>query len=302
MGEAGLGAAGGAVDRGERYEDAAARKLFEETGLNGNLVGPCIWTRKFVFPWKGATYERSERYFPVHVKNASDVNYTGDDGVDLAKIGYAKWWKVDEITASNESFLPPEIAKHLENYLPLGLPSASVDLGVDSILTAIFRPTARVVVLNERDEVLLFRVRAERRDLWITPGGGLDPGESWEECARRELLEETGIDVDRLGPYVWKGTVIISHSGRNYLLDQRFFMAKVGGVPEVDISGLDQIEAGMTVSHKWWSLDELVRTSDEMRPHGIADLLPPLIAGKIPPEPLEIEIAPVDSAPQRFEK
>src|SRR5690348_13581593 len=50
------------------------------------------------------------------------------------------------------------------------------------------------VVFNEdRSEVLLIK----RRDIpvWVFPGGGLDQGETPEEGAVREVLEETGFEV-----------------------------------------------------------------------------------------------------------
>jgi ADP-ribose pyrophosphatase len=47
-------------------------------------------------------------------------------------------------------------------------------------------------------------VRQERpaagRELWEIPAGKLEPGESPEEAARRELREETGLAVENLVP------------------------------------------------------------------------------------------------------
>ncbi|HEY2811049.1 MAG TPA: NUDIX domain-containing protein [Rhabdochlamydiaceae bacterium] len=50
-----------------------------------------------------------------------------------------------------------------------------------------------VVFNEERTEVLLIK----RRDIpvWVFPGGGLESGENPEEGVRREVLEETGLDV-----------------------------------------------------------------------------------------------------------
>jgi 8-oxo-dGTP diphosphatase len=46
---------------------------------------------------------------------------------------------------------------------------------------------------NGMTEVLL--VHRPRYDDWSLPKGKCEPGESFEDCARREVLEETGLEV-----------------------------------------------------------------------------------------------------------
>ena len=59
------------------------------------------------------------------------------------------------------------------------------------------RPTSRLVILDDADRILLFRATTEAAPdpFWLTPGGGVDPGETHEQAAHRELFEETGLDV-----------------------------------------------------------------------------------------------------------
>jgi ADP-ribose pyrophosphatase YjhB (NUDIX family) len=65
-------------------------------------------------------------------------------------------------------------------------------------------PAAGVsVIVLKRDAVLMVeRARAPFKGLWSFPGGRADPGEDPEATARRELLEETGLEV---GPLVRLG-------------------------------------------------------------------------------------------------
>jgi mutator protein MutT len=55
---------------------------------------------------------------------------------------------------------------------------------------------AGVILVNEKNEILLGR----RTDngYWDYPAGSMEIGESFEECARREVLEETGLTCGKL--------------------------------------------------------------------------------------------------------
>ncbi len=54
-------------------------------------------------------------------------------------------------------------------------------------------PAARILVENEKGEFLFVR-KTNKGKLGI-PAGGLDPNETIEECIKREVKEETGIEI-----------------------------------------------------------------------------------------------------------
>ena len=55
-----------------------------------------------------------------------------------------------------------------------------------------------VIVFRDQEVLLVKRNKEPNKGQWSIPGGRQIIGETAEEAAQRELLEETGVNVDRL--------------------------------------------------------------------------------------------------------
>lgn len=56
--------------------------------------------------------------------------------------------------------------------------------------------TIRVsVLIVENEKILLVKHRKNDREYWVLPGGRLEYGETFVDCALREMKEETGLDI-----------------------------------------------------------------------------------------------------------
>jgi 8-oxo-dGTP pyrophosphatase MutT (NUDIX family) len=139
------------------------------------------------------------------------------------------------------------------------------------------RVAARVVLLDGEGRVLLFcgsdPGRPQDGSWWITPGGGVEPGESLEQAARREVLEETGhVLAGDLGPVVLRRTVRFSTEGRQYEQSEHFFQVSVDHFG-IDRARWTNLEHRMLHCHRWWTAAELAHTAETVYPERLLDLL-----------------------------
>lgn len=135
------------------------------------------------------------------------------------------------------------------------------------------RPAARLLLLDPQDRLLLFRFTPEDRPpFWCTAGGAVDPGESFEQAARRELREETGLSLDP-GPEVARREVAFTTlEGVRVIGDERYFLLRA---PTTDIAthGHTELERRVMQDWRWFTRDELADWPETIYPRDIIAML-----------------------------
>lgn len=133
------------------------------------------------------------------------------------------------------------------------------------------RSSARLIVIDKAHRVLLFRFRHKTgalagQDHWATPGGGLEPEESYEQAAVRELHEETGMTMRPPDRHVAERRFVLQlPDGEHVISDERYFVVHAESTHVRD-SQWTSHEKQVMAEHKWWSLEELRRTGDTVWP------------------------------------
>ncbi|MFE1576396.1 NUDIX domain-containing protein [Streptomyces fradiae] len=142
------------------------------------------------------------------------------------------------------------------------------------------RRAVRIVCLDAADRLLLLHWRdpATGTLLWEPPGGGVEPGETPLEAARRELFEETGLDPAAVSDRSVPVARDVRWNGRRYTGTEDFFLARFTGErPGPTRTGLLPRERALLRGHAWLARSEVAALRDPVEPPRLAAVLSALV-------------------------
>lgn len=141
-----------------------------------------------------------------------------------------------------------------------------------------------MLLIDEAEHVLLVRFHDDERSWWCTPGGGIEPGETPVEAARRELREEVGLIDFEIGPCIWTRRHRGTFRGMSFDQAEEIHVARVAAFEPVARAEHESDDI------RWWTQAELAACSEVFAPQSLPEHLETLLRDGPPATPIDVGI------------
>jgi 8-oxo-dGTP diphosphatase len=120
---------GGGLEPDETHHDALSRELAEEVGLRDATIGPHIWNRLHIVPFLDGRYDgQRERIFLVRSRAFDPAPALTWAELNAEHVFELRWWSMQEIAASDTTFVPRELAALAQAVLTEGPPVIPIEV------------------------------------------------------------------------------------------------------------------------------------------------------------------------------
>lgn len=154
------------------------------------------------------------------------------------------------------------------------------------------RKAVRGIILAPEGQVLLIRVQepVTGRQLWVAPGGGLEPDEPPEICLSREIQEETGQQNIGIGPLIWTRKHTFDWAGQRLAQSETYYLIRANWFEPFMTGNPEPVELAAFREFRWWTVDEIKASTDQFAPSRIADFIQNIIQHGPPAEPVDVGV------------
>jgi 8-oxo-dGTP pyrophosphatase MutT (NUDIX family) len=156
----------------------------------------------------------------------------------------------------------------------------------------LFGPDRTLLLMKVHDNNVTDPANSLSAPFWVTIGGRIEDGEDLLTAAKREALEETGLDNITFGDPIWHGQQVLHDRGEPKVYDETFITAYCHD-RRIAPQNLSPDEKNAILAYRWWPIPEIEQSTERILPAMLTELIGPVANGILPQTVIEIDLGPL---------